>query len=203
MNYFFALQLPADIRQVVKETASEWQRIFEARASWYQADDYHITLRFLGDHDVTQETQLIDAVAPIAVSTSPFSVRLMPVGAFPNFYSPEVLWVGVQPSAELIDLATRINEAMINMNVKRERHPFRPHVTVARCRLVSQKYTKTEDGWEPKAWPTPDERLFADFTANSFTLLQTRSQKERQNGLNHRYTIVHTFPFGNPHSSTH
>ena len=191
MNHFFALELSEEARQTVHAVASEWRHQLMT-ASWYDPADYHITLKFLGNLDEAEQPRLIEAALPVAAEATPFKVQAAPFGGFPSMLAPSVLWAGVQISSELGTLASRLEGTMSSLGFRADRRRYQPHVTVARCRL------RTSHGTD---WPLPSERLFANFTACRFVLLQTRSGKERANRVGLRYNLVHTFPFGDPPSS--
>ena len=189
MNHFFALELSNEARQEVWETAQDWQRLLgpSHKAKWYEPEDYHVTLKFLGDLPERRQPELIAAATPVAASTAPVLPGLESLGAFPGLYRPNVLWVGVSAGPDLADLAARLEEAMAVLGFPREGRPYRPHVTIARCRSAPRV----------GEWPMPCEHLFAEWWASRFVLLQTLPPEARANGSTARYNAVHTFPFGN------
>ena len=60
MNHFFAIRLPWEAQQAVYELAEEWRPLV-MRSSWYDPEDYHITLKFLGNFDEAAQLRLIEA----------------------------------------------------------------------------------------------------------------------------------------------
>ena len=192
MNHFFALELSEEAQQEATRLSQDWRRLLtpEHKAKWYGPDDYHVTLKFLGDLPEARQPELIAAAAPVAAMTAPFTVTLAPAGAFPSLQRPNVLWAGVEASPALADLPARLEEAMASIGFPREGRPYRPHVTVARCRPSNGV----------GEWPAPSERLFPDWTATRFVLMQTLPPDVRAKEGKARYNTVQAFPFGNTQS---
>ena len=187
MNHFFALRLSEEAKHTIHSVAEEWRGTLMP-ASCYDPDDYHITLKFLGNLDEAEQPRLIEAAKPIAEQTMALTLCAASFGGFPNMPAPSVLWAGVEITPELDRLATRLDQAMAKRGFRSDRRRYQPHVTMARCRL------RTSQGSD---WPLPSERLFASFTTDHFVLMQTRSGEGRANRTGLRYNTVHTFPFGN------
>ena len=191
MNHFFAIKPPREAQQTICQLAEEWRPLV-MRSSWYDPEDYHITLKFLGNLEAAEQPRLVEAALPIAESTQPLLIEAAPPGGFPSMRDPGVLWAGVKIRPELDTLAMRLDQVMTGLGFRQERRHYQPHITVARCRLRTT--TRTD-------WPLPSERLFADFMADCFVLMETRSGEGRANRTGMRYNIVHTFPLGAAHSS--
>jgi 2'-5' RNA ligase len=189
MNHFFAIELSPEARQEVWAKSQEWQRLLgpSFRANWYAPEEYHVTLKFLGDVEEERQPDLITAVTPVAASTAPFVPGLESVGAFPGLHRPHVLWAGVSAGPALADLAARLDVALTGIGFAPESRPYRPHVTIARCRPTP----------EMGEWPAPREHLFDEWWTTRLVLMQTLPPEQRANGAKARYNTVHTFPLGN------
>lgn len=183
MNYFFALELPAEAQQTVWQSAEEWRKQ-GANARWCNPADYHITLKFLGDIKQAEQMHLIEAAEPIAARTPPFLVDPSLFGAFPSVGSPSVLWAGVRNNPEMDLLRMRLDKSVSALGFRADHRPYQPHITVARCDLKNKSSV-----------PLPmSEHLFLPFVAGRFVLMQTLPPEQRANGAKARYNVVHTFP---------
>ncbi len=171
------------------------------RAIWYDPEDYHITLKFLGNLDESAQPRLIKAALPVAERVRPLVVKAASAGGFPDMRAPSVLWAGISINPELDTLAAHLDHVMAGLGFRPERRRYQPHITVARCRLRTVHFDKNQDGLMPIDWPLPSERLFDDFMANRFVLMQTRCGEGRANRTGMRYNTVHTFPLAGAHSS--
>jgi 2'-5' RNA ligase len=97
-------------------------------------ENWHVTLRFLGETTPTQLERVI-AFLDEHRSVPPFSVGFAGLGAFPKSSRATVLWLGIDRGAEE---ATRVaavcEEAAVSAGFEPEDRPCHPHVTLARVR---------------------------------------------------------------------
>ncbi len=104
------------------------------RVRWVPAENLHVTLRFLGDVSPERIDGLVDRVRAVATETDPFSCTLDEVGAFPKPTRARVLIARISPAAALVDLAARVEAAVVAAGLAPEPRRFRPHVTLGRVR---------------------------------------------------------------------
>ena len=100
-------------------------------ARWVDPDNYHITLRFIGDVDGATAERFSDALAQI--SAAPFTLILDGVGSFGRG-RPRAVWAGVGLSAPLMALSNAHEQAALAAGLEPEGRNFHPHVTIARMR---------------------------------------------------------------------
>ncbi len=104
------------------------------RVRWVPAENLHVTLRFLGDVSPERTDGLVDRVRAVATETDPFSCTLDEVGAVPKPTRARVLIARISPAAALVDLAARVEAAVVAAGLAPETRRFRPHVTLGRVR---------------------------------------------------------------------
>jgi len=100
-------------------------------ARWVDPDNYHITLRFVGDVDGATAERFSEALEQITAAS--FTLFLDGVGSFGRG-RPRALWAGVGPSAPLMALANAHEQAALAAGLEPEGRNFHPHVTLARMR---------------------------------------------------------------------
>jgi 2'-5' RNA ligase len=100
-------------------------------AKWIEAENMHITLRFVGDVDGRAADDFADALAE--VRARPFSLSVEGAGAFGG-REPRVLWAGVSAGPELDALYRAHERAARAAGLEPDARTFRPHVTLARLR---------------------------------------------------------------------
>lgn len=186
MNYFFALELSPDARKETAQAARDWWELFNPRASWLVAEDYHITLKVLGEVSEVQILHLKKAASYVGSQTTPFRVSLASFGAFPDFRTPRYLWIGVNPALELSELAGNLSRLAEQEQVPPDQLPYTPHVTVAHSGVTGSGLR----------WSTPHERVFPTWQVNRFVLMRTLPPEGRAKDSKARYNLVHTFPLG-------
>ncbi len=101
-------------------------------ARWEGAQRLHVTLRFLGDIEGARLRRLYDALAQ--VSAPPMTLQIAGVGCFPPSGPPRVLWAGFDDPAPVVELARRIERALVRAGFEPDPRKFNAHVTLARLR---------------------------------------------------------------------
>lgn len=105
-------------------------------ARWIDIENYHLTLRFIGDvegHIADEIAEALDRVARPG-----FQVTLSGVGAFGQ-KKPHAVWAGVVPSPEMTALQADIERICQRVGVPADTRKFTPHVTLARLRNTSPR----------------------------------------------------------------
>ncbi len=151
---FVAVWLDEPARRCVEAFVAHLRRPVERSVGavrWVAPAQYHFTLRFLGDLDREQRARVFAAVSEACRSTARFSLRLGALGAFPDLARPRVLWVGVEPPADrlLMDLAGRVEEALVQRGFGPADRPFAAHLTIGR---VSQPPGRRRGQPDVDAW---------------------------------------------------
>ncbi len=100
-------------------------------ARWIDVENYHITLRFIGDVEGHVADEIANALDK--VRRPAFDLRLSGVGAFGS-KKPHVIWAGVAPSPELSALQAEIDRLCLRHGAPADARRFTPHVTLARLR---------------------------------------------------------------------
>lgn len=104
-------------------------------ARWIDPDNYHITLRFIGDVDHTTANEVADALDRLSDSEA-FSVRLSHLGWFGGD-KPRALYAGVDNNVALQRLQAAQERVLQRLGLAPEGRKFVPHVSLARLRGAS------------------------------------------------------------------
>jgi len=103
------------------------------RARWTRPDQFHVTLKFLGNIPEPEVARVAQATESAVGGWGPFTLSFEGVGAFPDWARPRVLWAQIAAGREaLMDLAERVEAALADLGYPREGRPFTPHVTLGR-----------------------------------------------------------------------
>lgn len=100
-------------------------------ARWIDAENYHITLRFVGDVEGHVADEIANALD--RVSRPSFTLELSGVGQFGG-KKPHSIWAGVTPKPELSQLQGEIERICQRLRLPADPRKFTPHVTLARLR---------------------------------------------------------------------
>ena len=103
-------------------------------ARWIDIENYHITLRFIGDVEGRIADDIVTGLD--RVRRAGFEIRLSGVGVF-GMKKPHAIWAGVAPSAELAALQAEIDRICLRNGATPDPRKFTPHVTIARLKNAS------------------------------------------------------------------
>lgn len=103
-------------------------------ARWIDPENYHMTLRFIGDVEGHVADEIANALDRVRRPT--FTLTLTGVGAFGG-KKPHVVWAGVSPSRELNALQAEIERICQRLGLPSDPRKFTPHVTLARLKNTS------------------------------------------------------------------
>jgi 2'-5' RNA ligase len=131
MRLFVALDLPRSLRERLS-----WMAGGLPGARWVPPENYHVTLRFVGDLPGWRAEEVDQALA--ALRAPGFTLQLAGIGTHVKGGKLTALWVGVERTPQLEHLQTKIETALQRAGLERERRRFNPHVTLARIEGVPE-----------------------------------------------------------------
>ena len=130
---FIAVKVPGNIADELENFLADLRPL--AKIKWVRREQFHITLKFLGEIESGVLHQVEDILMPMKNFDS-FTIELNHIGAFPNLNMPRVLWLGGDKGAnELANLSRKINDVLYDeLDIERETKKFRAHMTLARLK---------------------------------------------------------------------
>jgi RNA 2',3'-cyclic 3'-phosphodiesterase len=130
MRLFVALDLPWWLR----ERLSMLTGAGIPGARWVPPENFHLTLRFIGETPAHRAEDIDLALA--ALRGRGFTLTFAGLGVFtkssPKGGRSTTLWVGVERNPQLDHLQGKIETALQRAGLEPERRRFTPHVTLAR-----------------------------------------------------------------------
>lgn len=124
---FAALALPTDARLRLAGLCGG-----VPGAHWVDRDQFHLTLRFVGEVDGTTADDVADALDD--VNGGAFDLTLKGVGLFDKGRNPSALWVGIADKAPLVRLHEKIDRRLGVIGLEPETRKYHPHVSLARLK---------------------------------------------------------------------
>ena len=99
-------------------------------ARWTDEDNFHLTLRFIGEVDEGTGRDVAEALGPVRGER--FDLSLGGIDQFGKGEKARVLWIGVDKNPALVRLRERVESALVRLGLTPEGRKFTPHVTLAR-----------------------------------------------------------------------
>jgi 2'-5' RNA ligase len=177
---FIGVPIPLDIQNKITSLIQPLKKIDALEIlRWQPPENWHITLRFLGDIQEEKRQPLIAAIQSALKDTAPFSLNFSSLKLFPNPKSPIALVLQPEHVIDLTVLAIKIDKASNSVGFESEKRAFKPHLTLAR--IDRKKHASIEINVETIKVPN------LSFTTNQIHLYKS---DRTENGS--RYTIVET-----------
>lgn len=129
MRLFFGLDLPDSVRAAAAACAKEAMGIIPAR--YTPAENYHITLAFLGE---VEESRLPEAVSVLRTCAARFPAPRVTLLAPDHFGRAQngILILRAASSPALEPLHDALVRALLSQDLPADPGPFAPHITLAR-----------------------------------------------------------------------
>lgn len=134
MRAFFCLPIDPRVAAAVDRIARWIRDATDMRASWVRSENYHVTVRFLGEIDPPFTGELEAAARRITRTLEPFDLSLEQVGCFPSVERARVLWIGGDAPPAYRGLASSLRYELSRLDVPPDRKPVVAHVTLARIK---------------------------------------------------------------------
>jgi RNA 2',3'-cyclic 3'-phosphodiesterase len=136
LRLFVAISIPEPVRDEIVRVQQELQPLVPRNvARWARPDQFHLTLRFLGNVPADDVEDLKQSVGAVCRNVRPLFLHAGGVGFFPNPRSPRVIWVGINDREErLVDLQRQIETATGPFSPEPGEKNFTGHVTLGRLK---------------------------------------------------------------------
>jgi 2'-5' RNA ligase len=121
---FTGLEIPSDLARELSMLRGGL-----SGARWIDEENYHITLRFIGDIDGATARDVAQSLADIR--KRPFTVTLDGLDVFGGD-KPRAIVARAKPAAPLVELQSKHEQMLRRLGLAPEPRKFTPHVTLAR-----------------------------------------------------------------------
>ena len=121
---FVAIRPPEAIRDLLIDSMDDSPAL-----RWVGDEQLHLTLRFIGEVERPIANDIADSLGRFRFPA--FSLRIRGVGRFER-RNGGALWAGVEPRAQVAQLAAKVERACTQAGLEAERRAFHPHITLAR-----------------------------------------------------------------------
>jgi 2'-5' RNA ligase len=131
---FIAVELPEEVKLFLKELSEELGA-FGREVRWTRPQGIHLTLKFLGNVRKDALDSICERASVAFSDMKPVRLGVHGLGAFPGLNKPRVIWAGLKDETGTAALlAEKIESLLEPLGFKREKRPFRPHLTLGRVK---------------------------------------------------------------------
>ncbi|MBI2619791.1 MAG: RNA 2',3'-cyclic phosphodiesterase [Ignavibacteriales bacterium] len=181
LRSFIALPVPADLKSEIAALIADLQSI-PSDVKWEDPEKLHLTLRFLGNVDLSFVEELSQSLRGQLSYHFPFEITYEGLGAFPTWARPRVIWIGVRADESLSALQRTVEEVVIGLGREKEDREFHAHLTIGRVKGFRHL-----------------DRLTAKAKSVTFEPVSTLCNnvlivKSELHPAGSRYTVIHSIP---------
>jgi RNA 2',3'-cyclic 3'-phosphodiesterase len=172
LRLFVAISTPEAVRNEITGVQRKLQQsVSPAAVRWTKPEQFHLTLRFLGDVPGERVAALQEAINVVCHGSSALRLRAQGVGFFPNARSPRVIWTGVNDGeGRLVDLQKKIESAVQSSTKEPGTEKFAGHVTIGRVKHLNRPEIEKLTAHAQAV----QDRLLGEWTANEIEIIQSR-----------------------------
>lgn len=136
---FFAIPVDKALLDALQKHLLHLRSELGDSLEWVPPQNWHITLRFLGEINHKQLAALIEAAREIAHDGAPGFIRVKMIAPFPRSDAKHIA-LHLHPNPLLKSLADKLSGAAFAVGVSKDTRRFRPHVTLGRIRYASHPF---------------------------------------------------------------
>jgi len=185
MRIFIALELPKPVRERLGQLQVKLKGT-ESRIKWVDPSLIHLTMKFLGEIKENNLEKVIQTARDVAGRFFVFKFRIGEMGAFPNFSSPRVIWVGIEEGEDKLEiLAAELEEKLGQEGFSRSSRKWASHLTLGRVKVLRER-----ERLEALIWQYHKEVKGIEVKGKSLSVI--KSELTPQGSI---YTILEKVPF--------
>jgi 2'-5' RNA ligase len=168
---FVAVMIPDDVKVKMEAAQADLRQVLPDRnVRWAPREQFHLTLRFLGDVEAAKVEALAETMRTACAGFGVLQLRAERIGCFPGRGYPRIVWVGVRDEAEQLPRLQQVVQAAtegVTTEPKEER--FTGHLTLARIKGIKRPEAEALG----KAAMGMADMLFGQWTAYQIELMRS------------------------------
>lgn len=132
---FIAISLPESIKFFLQNLQEELKKA-GVKASWPNPGSLHLTLKFLGNVNISKVDTIKDCMKKAVTGISTHTLSSSGIGVFPSVKNVRVIWSGTRGQTDILEKIVSRLEILLfeDMGIKKENKRFSPHLTLARVK---------------------------------------------------------------------
>lgn len=138
MRLFIAISFPKELKEMAWKEVQQLKKTYP-QISWVKQNNIHLTLKFLGKVEDSKLPKIKKAMSEAVKNSPPFKLNFTDYGYFDKGYL--VVWLGIHPCRELLDLVSKIDEGTKKLGFSKEKRPYSPHITLGRGKRLAKPLT--------------------------------------------------------------
>lgn len=141
LRLFIAIALPDVVKDEIQKAQDELRRAIPNKVvRWTTREQFHLTLKFLGNVYAEKVPELIEGMREACTSCPPLHLRAERIGFFPDMRFPRVVWAWVHDEKELLPkIHAAVEAATVGFTAAKAEEKFTGHVTFGRTKGIKRR----------------------------------------------------------------
>ncbi|PKM49618.1 MAG: RNA 2',3'-cyclic phosphodiesterase [Firmicutes bacterium HGW-Firmicutes-7] len=141
MRAFYGIVFDHETKNMISTIQNEVKQV-TSRGKFVPMENFHITLKFLGDIDSNEFDDYCDLLDRAVGGFNPFKISTQGIGEFTKA-NKSMPYIGIKESKALIAMNKNIQQ-MVNRSYLTRFENFTPHITLARQAEMKEKASLIE-----------------------------------------------------------
>ena len=139
MRVFIAIEFSKEIKDYMYRVQQDLRASME-KGNFSNVENFHITLRFIGEQSQDKVLSLKQAIKKTAASGVSFKLQTDTIGFFPKG-NKKILWMGITSEKALLEkLFLSLEGELEKIGIKKEEKAFSPHITLVRDAILKEDF---------------------------------------------------------------
>lgn len=135
MRLFIAADINMRAKNLIAKKQEILKRELKEDLNWVKKENWHLTIKFLGDSTESEKEKLITALKEIDYNLTANYIQFDHLDAFPNQSHPKVLYLAVNKGKNILtDIYNKTENKLLNYGFEADERDFIPHLTIARSK---------------------------------------------------------------------
>jgi len=140
MRSFIGIDFSRELKKSIADFQSELKKYADS-GRWKYVDNFHLTLKFLGEIDLTQMGAVIGKLSEVCEGRKSFILKPENLGFFLGNGNLRVLWLALGGDMDSLKaLQKDIDLSLTEIGFKPEKRPFTPHITIGQDVIFNESF---------------------------------------------------------------
>lgn len=177
MRVFVGIDLPKEIKDYLFDLENKLSNRY-AKVRWVPKKNFHLTCKFIGEISDDKLPEIKKRLAKVKIE--PIKCKLSSIGWFPGGSQVRVIWVGIEPEEDVIELQQKVDAEL--MDIFPSAQKFTAHLTLGRVGFVKKRKEFLDKLKEATIEPMK-------FTIDNVTLYKSTLKREGP-----KYQVLGSYP---------
>ena len=142
MRIFIAIEFSDDIKKYLYNI-QEIVKKNSISGKFTDKDNFHLTLRFIGEITDSQLNNLKEAIDNVVLNQGRVELNLSRLGEFPRGRK-RIVWLGLETNQMINSLYSKLENELEKIGYEKEERGFVPHITIGREVVIPGDFKELE-----------------------------------------------------------